>query len=101
MLELSETLSLSLETIVNLAIKYTLFYLQTKNIALTDIKGYPKRLGSCQIKVNLTGKTSSRIKKFNMAEQVTECAIIGINLLYKKLLQVNSKKPKLADGKDE
>lgn len=91
MMELSETLSLSLDTIVNLAIKYTLFYLQAKNIALTDIKGYPKHLGSCHIKVNLTGKTFSRIQEFNLAEQATECAIIGINLLYKKLLHIDKK----------
>ncbi|RUS99322.1 hypothetical protein DSM106972_077640 [Dulcicalothrix desertica PCC 7102] len=90
--QLSDVTGLSLETIVNLAIKYSLYYVKIQQVNFTELKDYPKRLGSNIMKVSITGKTTTRLQEANLDKKISECVVVGIKLLYKKLIIVKNEK---------
>ncbi len=94
--QLIEVTGLSLETILNLAIKYALYYTKIQQVDLAEVKDYPKKLGANLIEVSITGKTTARLQEANLYEQVDECAVVGIKLLHRKLVPVQSIKIKRA-----
>jgi hypothetical protein len=50
------------------------------------LKDYPKRLGSNIMKVSITGKTTTRLQEAKLDEKISECVVVGIKLLYRKLI---------------
>ncbi len=81
-------LGLSLRTILNSAIKYALFYAKAKGVPLYELEEYPKSLGVRPLKLMVTAETSAKLKEFDMTEKLNECAVTGIQLLYKGLIKI-------------
>jgi hypothetical protein len=86
--KLCVALGLSLKTIVNSAIKYALFYAKAKGVPLYELEEYPKSLGVRPLKVMVTAETSEKLKESGMTEKLIECAVTGIQLLYKGLIKI-------------
>lgn len=99
--QLSEVTGLSLESIVNLAIKYALYYVKIQRVDLTELKDYPKQLGSNIIKVSITGKTTTRLQEAKLDENISECVVVGIKLLYRKLIIVKDEKTNKIKSTDQ
>ncbi|MEC4813467.1 MAG: hypothetical protein SAK29_09380, partial [Scytonema sp. PMC 1069.18] len=86
--EIRTALGLSFEVTLNSAIKYALFHAQNQGIPVCKLKEYPSSLSSYAIKVKVTPDTWYRLKESNAIEQLSECAVTGIELLHKQLISV-------------
>lgn len=87
--EVSNSLGLAFRVMLNSAIKYALFEAQRKGIKLNKFKEYPNSLGSHSLKLKVTAETRLKLKESGMTtEQLSECAVVGIELLHKRLIEI-------------
>ncbi|MGL4497458.1 MAG: hypothetical protein ACRC2M_12430 [Planktothrix sp.] len=88
---LCQELSLSLQFLVNFAIRGALLYIKEQNKKLNDLQEYPKELGSRNQEFVMTIDTLNVLESSGMKDQFIECAIVGIELLYKTFHPLNNK----------
>ena len=109
--ELTSALALSVESLLESAISYVYFYREDKNL-LKKIEEYskhpnhdnkeaeestdkievsPKRYNSRPKKLALALETSHKLEKLGIKDKINECVIIGINLLYERLIKGEQK----------
>lgn len=85
--ELGEFLGLSWGNLLNVAVRYSVFYAETKKVSLSQLPANPKHLGSIDLAVELNVETTSKLPKDGMKELVAECAVFGIETLYANLIE--------------
>lgn len=88
--ELRQALGLGFETTLNSAVKYALFYAQNKEVPVNKLEEYPSNLGSHSIKMKVTPDTLHRLKESSAANLLSECVVIGIQLLHKQLIHAKT-----------
>jgi hypothetical protein len=98
---LCDFLGVSWTTTLNIAIKSALSYAKEKEVKISDLREYPKRIDfhtiSHTIKLVLDTKSLIRLEESGMNNQVNECVITGVKLLYDKLVKIKSKKTKVSN----
>jgi hypothetical protein len=87
--ELCDFLGLSLENCLNIAIKYSLSYASLKNLTIDQLNGYPKSLGNIAHDIELNMKTEIALEEADSMSKVSECAVLGIELMHMKLIESN------------
>jgi hypothetical protein len=83
---LSNSMSLSIKTVIESAINYTYAYITESKLIADDLwtKGLP--IGNFPFKMVLSLETTEKLERLGMRQSISECAIIGINLLYDRLI---------------
>ncbi|MBR8836845.1 MAG: hypothetical protein DSM106950_23235 [Stigonema ocellatum SAG 48.90 = DSM 106950] len=84
--ELRQALGLGFEVTLNSAVKYALFYAQNEEVPVNKLEEYPSNLGSHSIKIKVTPDTLHRLKESGAANLLSECVVVGIQLLYRQLI---------------
>ncbi|KAF3887729.1 MULTISPECIES: hypothetical protein [Nostocales] len=86
--EIRQALGLSFEVTLNSAIKYALFYANSLGVSISNLEEYPRNLAAQSIKMKVTPDTWYKLKAFNATDQISECIVIGLQLLYKQLINI-------------
>jgi hypothetical protein len=91
-------LGVPMKQIIPQAIKYALAYGEQEQDYLTKIKNNlqpntdsQEQSKKSEVTVQLDTKTLAKIEQYEMKGKENECAILGINLLYDKLIPTQSK----------
>lgn len=84
--ELRKALGLAFGVTINSAIKYALFYTKNQQLSLEQLPEYPSCISSHSVKIKVTPETWHKLRESNKENQLHECAAVGIELLYKKLI---------------
>ena len=85
--KLCEFLGLSWGNLLNVAVRYSVFYAETKKVSLSQLAADPKHLGCIDLAVELNVETTSKLPKDGMKEIVAKCAVFGIETLYANLIE--------------
>lgn len=85
--KLCEFLGLSWGNLLNVAVRYSVFYAETKKVSLSQLPADPKALDSIDLAVELNVETTTKLPKDGMKELVVECAVFGIETLYANLIE--------------
>ncbi len=83
---LSSTMSLSFKTVVEAAINYTYAYVIDSKISPSDLQKMLREQGNILFKIILSLETMKKLEYIGMSQAVSECAVIGINLLHDRLI---------------
>lgn len=83
---LSSSMSLSIRTVIESAINYTYTYITEQKIAIGDLQNQGLAQGDFPLKIILGLETITKLERIGMSESISECAVIGINLLYDRLI---------------
>ena len=83
---LSSSMSLSIRTVIESAINYTYTYVTEQKIAIDDLRSQGLPQGDFPLKIVLGLETITKLERIGMSESISECAVIGINLLYDRLI---------------
>jgi hypothetical protein len=83
---LSNSMSLSIKTVIESAINYAYAYITESKLIADEVntKGLP--IGDFSFKMVLSLETTEKLERLGMRESISECAMIGINLLYDRLI---------------
>jgi hypothetical protein len=83
---LSNSMSLSIKTVIESAINYAYAYITESKLIADEVntKGLP--IGNFPFKMVLSLETTEKLERLGMRQSISECAIIGINLLYDRLI---------------
>lgn len=84
--EIRKALGLAFGVTINSAIKYALYYSKNKQVDLKQLPEYPSCISSYSVKIKLTPETWSKLRESNKENRLSECAAVGIELFYKKLI---------------
>lgn len=90
-LELRKALGLGFEVTLNSAVKYALFYAQNQELSVIQLEEYPSLLGSQSLKIKVTSDTLDRLRESGATEQLSECVVVGIQLLHERLINGTTK----------
>jgi hypothetical protein len=83
---LSSSLSLSIRTLIESAINYTYAYAIETHKTSTELQTLMPTPGTFPVQISLSLETTSKLERLGMTAFVSGCAIIGINLLYDRLI---------------
>jgi hypothetical protein len=83
---LSSSMSLSFRTVVEVAINYTYDYVKESKINPDDLPRIAQGQGDFPFKIILSLETLKKLEYIRMSQAVSECAVIGINLLHDRLI---------------
>jgi hypothetical protein len=83
---LSNSMSLSIKTVIESAINYAYAYITESKLIVDEVntKGLP--IGDFSFKMVLSLETTEKLERLGMRQSISECAMIGINLLYDRLI---------------
>lgn len=90
---LSSSLSLSIRTVVESAINYTYTHVTESKLVADDLWIEGLSIGTFPFKIVLSLETTEKLERLGMRQSVSECAIIGINLLYDRLIPQDTRCP--------
>ena len=92
--EYCQVFGLSVRTMLNSCIQYTIFFAEKSKLKVSDIKHFPKKLGNRSYKLTLNAETLAKIKNIDGSEvnEITKYVVAGINLLYEKNINIKLKK---------
>lgn len=93
--ELFALMGVSSHFLLDLAIKYALFYAKVRGVSIFELEEYPKKIGSGRFKLELMMESESRLEDAGLLDYIPGCAITGIYLLYNRLIKIQPK------GQDE
>ncbi|MUG98206.1 hypothetical protein F7734_40215 [Scytonema sp. UIC 10036] len=88
--EIRQALGLSFEVTLNSAIKYALFYADSLGVSISSLEEYPCNLAPQSIKMKVTPDTWYKLNTFNATDQLSECVVTGLLLLYKQLINIKT-----------
>ena len=83
---LSSSLSLSIQTLIESAINYTYAYAIETHKTSAELQTLMPTPGTFPVQISLSLETTSKLERLGMTQFVSGCAIIGINLLYDRLI---------------
>jgi hypothetical protein len=83
---LSSSLSLSIRTLIESAINYTYAYAIETHKTSAELQTLMPAPGTFPVQISLSLETTSKLEQLGMSQFVSGCAIIGINLLYDRLI---------------
>lgn len=92
---LTSYLATSTENLLNSSIQYVISYAKEKQIEVKKIKGYPqgKTYDSDMEKITqhieLNTNTFEELKRQDLLSEVSECAILGLEFLHLRLIELN------------
>lgn len=84
--ELRKALGLAFGVTINSAINYALFYTKNNQLSLVQLPEYPSCISSYSVQIKVTPETWHKLRESNKENQLHEYAAVGIELLYKKLI---------------
>ncbi|RUT02754.1 hypothetical protein DSM106972_056740 [Dulcicalothrix desertica PCC 7102] len=84
--EIRIALGLAFGVTINSAIKYALYYTKNQQVDLEQLPEYLSCISSYSVKIKVTPETWSKLRELNKENRISECAAVGIELLYKKLI---------------
>ncbi|MGI0493518.1 hypothetical protein ACN4EG_17180 [Alkalinema pantanalense CENA528] len=83
---LANSLTLSVRTVIESAINYTCSYIIESDTTLNDLWIDDLPNPTFPVKITLSLETTKKLEQVGMSQSINQCAIIGINLLYDRLL---------------
>jgi predicted DNA-binding protein len=86
---LASSLALSIRTLIEVAINYTYAYITESSLVVDDLQTEELPIGDFPFKIVLALETTEKLKRLGMSNSASECAIIGINLLYDRLIDIS------------
>lgn len=89
--ELRKALGLAFGVVLNTAIKYALFQAKREGITVNQFEEYPNHLGSHSLELKVTAETLYKLKEAGMTHKLSECVVVGIQLLYERLIETQYK----------
>jgi hypothetical protein len=84
-MRIANMLGLSVQSVLNAGILYTLYYIRHRKIRPEELKEYPKRLSGRTVPLELTVETSAQIREAKAESTVGACLVAGIKLLASRL----------------
>jgi hypothetical protein len=83
---LSSSMSLSIRTLIESAINYTYAYAIETHKTSAELQTLMPAPGTFLVQISLSLETTSKLERLDMTPFVSGFAIIGINLLYDRLI---------------
>jgi hypothetical protein len=84
--QISSSLALSVRVVVESAVSYVYFYTQRRGLRVEALPEYPQALGSHDFKLTIAAETIHKLEELGMTQHFSQCAIVGIHLLYNQLI---------------
>jgi hypothetical protein len=86
---LASSMALSIRAVIEVAINYTYACITEHDLGADDLqtKGLP--IGDFPFKIVLSLETTEKLKRLGMSQAASECTIIGVNLLYDRLIDIS------------
>ena len=85
--KLGDFLGLSWGNLLNVAVRYSVFYAETKKVNIGELTTEQKSLGSIALSLELNVETAAKLQGDGMKNRVAECAVFGIETLYANLIE--------------
>jgi hypothetical protein len=83
---LSNSMSLSIKTVIESAINYAYAHITESKLIAHDLQTERLPTGDFPFKMTLSLETTEKLERLGMRQSISECAMIGINLLYDRLI---------------
>ncbi|NJR67019.1 MAG: hypothetical protein HC772_19630 [Leptolyngbyaceae cyanobacterium CRU_2_3] len=83
---LSNSMSLSVKTIIESAINYAYAHITESKLVADDLNAERLPIGDFPFKMALSLETTEKLERLGMKQSISACAMIGINLLYDRLI---------------
>ncbi len=91
--EICDVLGLAVGVMLNSVAKYAVFYAQSRGIPINQLNKYHDKIGTNPLKVKLTAETLFRLNSIGMTEEPSESIMMGIHLLYERLIADAAEQP--------
>jgi len=92
--EISKVLGISKKSVINVGIKYLIYYSEMREEKARTIKEFPKQLGSASLIVTISIETISRLQAHDLESDVNKSAIAGVKLLHSRMMKIRKRKVK-------
>ena len=79
-------MSLSIWTLIESAINYTYAYAVETHKTSAELQTLMPMPGTFLVQISLSLEATSKLERLSMSQFVSGCAIMGINLLYDRLI---------------
>jgi hypothetical protein len=86
---LASSMALSIRTVIEMAINYTYACITEYDLGADDVQTEGLPIGDFPFKIVLALETTEKLKRLGMNNSVSEYTIIGINLLYDRLIDIS------------
>lgn len=85
---LASSMALSIGTVIEVAINYTYACITEYALVADDLQTEELPIGNFPFKIVLALETTEKLERLGMSKSASECAIIGIKLLYDRLIDI-------------
>jgi predicted DNA-binding protein len=85
---LASSMALSIRTVIEVAINYTYACITEYDLAADNLQTEGLPIGDFPFKIVLALETTEKLERLGMRKSASECAIIGVNLLYDRLIDI-------------
>jgi hypothetical protein len=79
-------LGLSVRSVLNVAARYAVYAAQSRGVAPTSLREFPRRLEGTEIEFAPTGETLAKLREVEMLDNLNQCAVAGLKLLHRKIV---------------
>jgi hypothetical protein len=86
---LASSMALSVRAVIEVAINYTYACITEYDLVADDLQMEGLPIGDFPFKIVLALETTEKLERLGMSKSVSECAIVGINLLYDRLIDIS------------
>jgi hypothetical protein len=86
---LASSMALSIRVVIEVAINYVYACITEYDLTLDDLQTEGLLIGDFPFKIVLSLETTAKLKRLGMSNSVSEYTIIGINLLYDRLIDIS------------
>jgi hypothetical protein len=87
-LELSNLLGLSVRSVLNAAVRFTLHYARARKVLPVKLKEYPKRLLGRVSSFELTAETLGHVRQAEIENTLPQCVVAGVKLLHGRVVKI-------------
>jgi antitoxin component of RelBE/YafQ-DinJ toxin-antitoxin module len=85
---LASSMALSIRAVIEVAINYTYACITEHDLGVDDLQTEGLPIGDFPFKILLALETTEKLERLGMSQSASECTIIGINLLYDRLIDI-------------
>jgi hypothetical protein len=86
---LASSMALSIRAVIEVAINYTYACITAYDLGADDLLTEGLPIGDFPFKIVLALETTEKLERLGMSKSASECAIVGINLLYNRLIDIS------------
>jgi hypothetical protein len=85
---LASSMALSIRVVIEVAINYTYACITEHDLGVDDLQTEGLPIGDFPFKIVLALETTEKLERLGMSQSASEFTIIGINLLYNRLIDI-------------